>query len=198
MLSFKSSMGMTGRSTLQLAQKLRGATRNRKVVEPGLKHVLRKQIHKLDGVFSIEKKYDSPIVYCNDINELLDIVQQERGLCISDTTLKIGIDAGGGFLKVCLNVMCEEVVPVKRRLSFENGAAGGKCGGVKKLIILAISPGMQENYENVSRVLKSLKLDELPPSLTIKYAADLKMVNLLLGLMSHASRHPCSWCDITR
>ena len=69
---------------------------------------------------------------------------------------------------------------------------------IRKLIIQAIAPGIPENYENISNVLNFLKLNELPPALSVRYAADLKMINLLLGMMSHASSHPCSWCSIHR
>ena len=37
-------------------------------------------------------------------------------------------------------------------------------------------------------------------SLTRKFtiATDLKLCNILLGLMSHSSTHPCCWCDMTK
>ena len=57
---------------------------------------------------------------------------------------------------------------------------------------------MKENYDNVAKVLMLMNFDNIPISPTVRYAADLKMVNLLLGLMSAASRFPCSWCDMNR
>ena len=119
---------------------------------------------------------------------------------MNDSDLKIGIDAGGGFLKVCVNVMVQEENSARKRLCYGDGISSKKfkSTSVRKLIILAIAPGLKENYASLSKVLGLLKLDELPPSPTVCYAADLKMVNLLLGLMSTASSHPCSWCDIDR
>ena len=29
-------------------------------------------------------------------------------------------------------------------------------------------------------------------------ATDLKLCNVLLGMMSHSSCHPCAWCDTTK
>ena len=102
---------------------------------------------------------------------------------MTETQLKIGIDGGGGFLKVCLNVLSDDIIPMKKRLFFKDGISSKKLKStsVKKLIILAIAPGIKENYENVAQILMTLKLDELPSTPTVRYAADLKMVNLLLG-----------------
>ena len=116
--------------------------------------------------------------------------------------MKIGMDAGGGFFKVCISVLVEDenTCGVKKRLCYEDGIAAKKfkSGSVKKLIILAIAPGLNETYDNISKVLMLLKLDKIPRLPNVKYAADLKMINLLLGLMSAALCHPCAFCDIDR
>ena len=39
-------------------------------------------------------------------------------------------------------------------------------------------------------------IDKLSRQYTI--ATDLKLCNILLGLMSHSSAHPCCWCDISK
>ena len=39
-------------------------------------------------------------------------------------------------------------------------------------------------------------IDMLERKFTI--ATDLKLCNILLGLMSHSSCHPCCWCDIKK
>ena len=38
-------------------------------------------------------------------------------------------------------------------------------------------------------------IDNLVRKFTI--ATDLKLCNIILGMMNHSSRHPCAWCDIT-
>ena len=68
-----------------------------------------------------------------------------------------------------------------------------KESGVKKVFILALVPGIQENYVNVKRIWINLQL-HLLQRYTI--ATDLKLCNILLGIMSHASCHPRCWCDI--
>ena len=106
---------------------------------------------------------------------------------------------------MCLNVMTpvndnEPSASVKKRLKYEDGIAAKsmKSTSVNKLLILAITPGVPENYDNIFKVLELLKLEDLPETSKVRYAADLKMINLLLGLMSHSSAHPCSWCDMDR
>jgi hypothetical protein len=67
-----------------------------------------------------------------------------------------------------------------------------KNSGVKKVFVIAIAANVQENYENLRALWASLGLGELNRHFTI--ACDLKVANLLLGLMPHSSRHPCCWC----
>ena len=98
MLKVKSSMGISGRATISLAKDLRSARKNSKLVQPGMKHALKEHIHKLDGVFTVKKLGESviPVVFCNDIEECLNIKQQERGIAIENSDLKIGLDAVRG------------------------------------------------------------------------------------------------------
>ena len=71
-----------------------------------------------------------------------------------------------------------------------------KHSGVKKVMILAIIPDIQENYVNIKRIWLEAGLDKIRRNYTI--AIDLKLCNVLLGLMSHSSTHPCCWCDVTK
>lgn len=66
-----------------------------------------------------------------------------------------------------------------------------KDSEVKKLILVALAPNIQENYKNIFMLWKISKINDLREYYV---ASDLKMINILLGLMSHASMHPCSWC----
>ena len=70
-----------------------------------------------------------------------------------------------------------------------------KDSSVQKLIIIALAPDVPENYENVLKIWHLLDLTPLKDYGEVKVAADLKLCNLMLGLQSHACRHPCSWCD---
>ena len=85
-----------------------------------------------------------PVVYCRNISGLLDFLKEKRSFD-SDSELftKVGIDGGGGFLKVCL--MVDQVGPVreseprpKQTFAYENAAFKKmKFLGVKKLMVVA-------------------------------------------------------------
>lgn len=61
---------------------------------------------------------------------------------------------------------------------------------MKKLFILAVVAGTQENYENVHQLWSLLDINHFSGTI----ATDLKLANLLVGIMSHASSFPCTWC----
>ena len=92
-----------------------------------------------------------------------------------------------------------ETVAKRRKFSDEFKCQNAKNTSVKKLIILAIVPNVSESYENVHQIFQLLNFDKIDKDYhKIRYAADLKMINILLGLMSHSSAHPCSWCTIDK
>ena len=55
---------------------------------------------------------------------------------------------------------------------------------------IGISEVNAENHNNVSLIWDILQMYKFKGSM----AADLKIANILLGLMSHASSFPCTWC----
>ena len=67
---------------------------------------------------------------------------------------------------------------------------------MKKLFLLAIVPDVPENYVDVKRIWTVLGLQTIQKRFTI--ATDLKLCNILLGMMSHISCHPCCWCDVDK
>lgn len=131
-------------------------------------------------------------VLCKDILGLLEMIIDERNYDRSKIFIKIGADGGGGFLKVCMNICFLESQTVEKKKNLF------KEGGVKKLIIIAIASDVQENYSNMQLICEKLKLNDITELLPYKLiiANDLKMSNIMNGLMSHSSSHPCTWCDI--
>lgn len=61
---------------------------------------------------------------------------------------------------------------------------------MKKLFILGLIEDSQENDENVLKLWSILD----PEKLKFKIASDLKLINILCGLSTHASSHPCCYC----
>ena len=198
--------------TLNLAKDLRFVTKNRHIVLPNLREHIVQSSHALDSMFTVvlaslkckvaKDKYenvDTPVVYCTDIDSLIDTVIEERGS--ENFELKLGIDGGGGFLKVCLNIVSlDEKTTTSKRARYSDGVASKlfKSTSVKKLIILALAPGVLETHQNMFLLWELLRVSDSFKTKHPRFSTDLKMANVLLGLMSHSSCHPCSWCNIHR
>ena len=68
------------------------------------------------------------------------------------------------YVLVCLNIMDKQSEKTKdAKWSYKDGNKNKffQSGGVKKLIILAIVKDTKENYDNVSKVIKKLGLDNV-------------------------------------
>ena len=142
------------------------------------------------------------VSYCKDLLGLLQYLVKERGFeSEEELRKKIGVDAGGGFLKVCLNLEEEnsshsENIAVKKRSSYSDGAFSShfKDSGVKKLLILAITEDVFENYNNLELILNLVGI----PDFDCVHAMDMKAANSFLGVGSASSTYPCSWCHLKK
>ena len=98
--------------------------------------------------------------------------------------IRIGMD---GFLKISIfNISDDNEQTESRQNKLQERF---KNSGVKKAIIIAIVPHVQENYYNIKRLWLETAMDKFSRSFTI--AIDRKLCNILLGLMSHSETHPC-------
>lgn len=82
------------------------------------------------------------------------------------------------------------------RQRYTDGVAAKKFRdtGVKKLFLLGLVPSAQEHYENVSKLWLLLKINQL----NCTVATDLKLANILTGIMTHSSNHPCTYCNAVK
>ena len=142
-------------------------------------------------------KVNRSLVYCHDISGLLTHICKARNLENIEVHNKIGIDGGGGFLKVCLNVQTFQNIeegPEKKQstFSYTEGAFAKefKNSSVNKLMILAIVENVCENYNNLKMILELLGLDEIDSV----NAFDMKLANAFIGIGTAASTYPCPWC----
>ena len=188
-----------------LAEDLRLASGSRKVIEPNLIDNLYKINHELDHYFEVKsvrfctelkgkptKYYKEHAAICKDLPGLIEKVIQTRNLDESRSLIRIGIDGGGGFLKICLSIFDLDIPS----FSGKTLSKKFKDSGVKKVLILAVTPDVQENYVNLKHLWIDTGIISLERPFTI--ATDLKLCNILLGLMSHSSLHPCCWCNIDK
>ena len=146
----------------------------------------------LKSVVLHTQSFNQHVITVNDISGFVDHSVQQRNLNNKNIVVRIGLDGGGGFFKVWLSVYdldAQEAPPVKTLSKKYKGT------GVKKIFVIGITPDVPKKYSNV-KVWNSIGLSSFNRSFNI--ATDLKLCNILLGLMSHSSQYPCCWCDIDK
>jgi hypothetical protein len=138
---------------------------------------------------------DTPIVYCNDIEELVAMVLHHRSQETNDVDIKLGVDGGQGFLKVTLSITLKPELKnnkIPEKLSKSDGYAckDFKDSSVHKTIILAILPSLNEKYHNLRLILDKLNIS----SLDYTVSEDLKILLQMVGKQTATSKHPCPYC----
>ncbi len=201
--SIQVSENMSGRAVTRTAQTLRkeGAR-----IEPNLGKALKQKNKTLEQYFDLHsmtfskkqeqgehQKLTKDVVCTNDLQGLLEFIKQHRN--VNNVRTQIGMDGGGGFLKVCMNVINEDRSPTQSPVTKKpTSQARFLDTGVKKLLIIGIVPNVQENYHNVKTLINACGATQFNFTL----ATDMKLGNILCGIMQHGSTHPCCWCEIAR
>ena len=206
----KTNLNLSDRQVNGVSQFIRESTNNRKIIEPHAREKILELSHSFDEFFKCEelnfvsvKKNKatlckSQFVMCSDLEGLITHIAKKRDLPNMTFHIKFGLDGGGGFLKICMILqesyeeMVENTTGIKKRKPNYN--KDFKFSGVKKIFLLGVAPFVQENYENLSMIWSRLKINVLDMYDTA-ITADLKLANIICGLMAHASQHPCTWCD---
>ena len=154
---------------------------------------LQKLVYRLeDKDTKIVKHTELPTIVCSNLPALIDIILQKRQRDKNSVWIKISIDGGCGFLKLCLSIF-----DINDPCSKSNSVLSKKFLelGVKKAFIIGLVPDVSEHYVNVKRIWINCGINNLK-NYTI--ATDLKLCNVLLGMMSHSSCHLCAWCNTTK
>ena len=98
----------------------------------------------------MSEHFEQSTIVCTDLCKFVDLVLQKTSLENSKSLLvKVEIDSGGGFLKICLSVF-----------DMDNLVSGSKVGlskkfkdsGLKKIFLVAAVPDVPENYQNVKKL----------------------------------------------
>ena len=66
----------------------------------------------------------------------------------------------------------------------------------KRFFLITAAPDVPENYLTVKKLWINLGLQKLDCKFTNE--TNLKLCNILLGMMSHNSSYPCYWCNIKK
>ena len=207
MITIRKDGNFSSRQTITIMQDFNKAAGHR-VFEKSVKRKMFSRNHSLDQFFEhmmiqftrnvkgtkVTENFDQHVVVVSDFQKFIDEVVQVRHLDKDNCLIKIGLDGGGGFFKVCSSVfdLMGRGVPTP-------GSSFGKKfldTGVKKIFIVSIAPETPEFFFNLEKLWIAAGMNSLSwhyGSCTI--ASDLKLLNIILGLMSHSSLHPCCWCE---
>ena len=201
--AMKTVCDLSQRQTEQLMQTVRREV-GKGAVEPGAREVFRQQGRALQDLFEVRMltfqtgnaqapRVQKPCVVCTNIKHLIDFVCQKRG--IGEHFVRFGLDGGGGFLKACVSILPSSSPAMPQQVTFPAKRRGPEAysnSGIKKLIIVGLVNDLPELYENVKQLLDAIGLKSLS---FFTMAMDMKLGNICLGLQSHASKHPCAWCE---
>ena len=137
------------------------------------------------------------IVHCKNLKDLVETVLERRNLSRDDVLIKMGIDGVGSFLKFSISVVKigdrSPTSPKRPKGSMSLMSTSSLDTGVKKQIIIAIAENVSETYENIKTILGLIN----PHNVDFIVSCDMKMANILCGIQSHSSKHPCCWCNIS-
>ena len=134
-----------------------------------------------------------------DISGLLQFIIDRRDLNPDRIQVQLGLDGGQGILKVCMLIYeqidnCHSVEADRKRLKYSDGVSGrqAKLTSVKKLMVVAAAPGVQETWQNIKSILEQLQIFSIN-SCVISF--DMKVQLILCGKQTAASKHPCPYCE---
>ena len=139
-----------------------------------------------------EKKsveFEKDVTFLKDTRGFVDRLIAERGMWAPDILKRISIDKGDNSLKFIINLIDKNWDP---EITFtRTEKPGNLCSGVKQSIILAYVENVSEDYENIRLIMELLRVDELD----YVVAADMKLLNVLLGLCGHGGKYACIYCE---
>ena len=193
MASLQKKLNCSEKKLLMVAKEFRqvGVT-----FEPHIREELQILSHSLDEFYKVEKlefvgrdenKEVVPVqldlVYVEDLESFVTHVTGERELDAEQVIIRVGLDGGQGSFKV--------VASIFELNAYDKEIEGAKLTGSNKLLVFAMAEELEENYDNVRIVVEKLRLNEIGCC----YAADLKLINCMLGISSHGGKHACPYCE---
>ena len=153
----------------------------------------------------IPGKVKRHVVYCHDLNGLIEYIKRERGHhALTKLMLKFGMDAGQDFFKVCLNIIKEEddlSSPAQKKSASKHKytyadiyANMFKDSGVNGLFVIAAVEKVSESYHNLKVILDLVGLQSAEIGDWIN-TDDCKLALIALGLGAVGSTFNCMFCE---
>ena len=180
---------LSDRKMLNMLRRLKSIF-GKKAFTPGIREALIARKRKLTKYFKEEettfvdsqgKEVKKRFVFTENLDILLDFIIQERDLTSDGVKVNVEMDSGQQRMLVVLQVGdgIEKTV---------------KDASTKRAIIIAFVDDIPENYQNLSIIHNKLNIHLIPHH--YKIVSDLKLYNIILGLMECGSRHGCYICNL--
>ncbi len=191
-INLKSLADLSDRKLIIVLQHIRRVF-GRAAIEPGISRFLTNRKNMFSDLFDCTiiplcvasgETSDICVVYCLSIPAFIERVCALRGIDQSEARIHIGIDYGKSFLKITL------AIPEPTSSTSTKKLSGFKLSGSMKTLLLAVCQA-PETYANLQSIIQLLKI---PSELDITYIGDLKLLNIVTGVGSHSSAHPCTYC----
>ena len=125
-----------------------------------------------------------PLVHVKSLSDFVLQVLSEYNLHPHDFDIKLGIDKGQGFLKFTVTF-----VPKVNVGDNEESFAFNKQG-VNDIFVVASCHGVEETHYNLAIICNMIGLWDVQ----FVYSGDLKVINMLAGIQTHACKHPIYAC----
>ena len=169
-------LGLSATRTKVLLRGIRLTTSSHFIIERNAKIVQEKN-HQLDNFFELRK-----LVYRREDKDtkIAKNIEQSTIVC-SDLPALIEHNLQ--------KRQREEGEPLLIKISIDGS------GGFLK-VCLSIFDINDPSPKASSAMSMNYGVENLKKKFTV--ATDLKLCNILLGMMNHSSCHPCAWCDITK
>lgn len=178
-----------------------------KAVEPHMRKALVERKEIFSDYFKSEfvtfqdkngNEFEQTMVYCHDVCGFIEDLAVLRDKSVVELRDKVGLDSGQGQLLMTLTLYDpDNLLNIKEQVRATRKSGPGvkfKETGVQKVMILACAPEVPENVFNVKIFIEKVGLSRLPYTFT----GDLKLLNIVAGIMSGSSKHPCVYCDVER
>ena len=134
-----------------------------------------------------------PLTHAKDLNTLIHLVCQKRGLDEDDVKIVFGVDGGQSKLIATMAVVPNvEKSKAERRIEPEYRNRS-KSTGCKKCLVVSRIDSVPENRENVRVLIEKLNLPDLQQDFAVM--ADIKLIDIMCGIQSTSSTHPCPFCN---
>ena len=205
MVQVQINTGLSNKKMQELAVTLNKTTKS-KIVETKFRENFTMAGRKIEGLFKVSKiSLTKPstktenlvdVVHCKSLGDFYNSILSVRAIT-SSPLIKLGIDGGGSFLKFSLsvisNVGCRNVTKTsasndKSLLTVKHG----KETSAKRQLLVAVAENVSETYENVKKILSLFGKIDAP----FIISCNMKLANIICGIQSHSSKHPCCWCDV--